>query len=136
MTQFQALPVGFLLPGNTWPEIFLMFVQFTGLVLLVSQLEITTTNETLGQPTGVSVSVHGLTSPGDTKVHLWGDTRDYFEYRPRWAVLTSTIGGVVSGCSFYTPVGKTFPILVARLRQRLLLEAIRLSGLEEVSQLG
>jgi len=128
--------VGFLLPGNAWPEIFLMFVQFSGLVLLISQLSLATPTETLGQPTKVVSSARGLTTPVDTKAHLWRINREYFEYRPRWVLLVTVAGSVLSGCTFYTSAGKTFPILVARLRQSLLAEVIRLSGLEQTPQLG
>jgi hypothetical protein len=128
--------VGFLLPGNAWPEIFLMFVQFSGLVLLVSQLGVSAPSETLGQPVRSTRSARALTTPADTKVHLWEFNRGYFGYRPRWVLLVITMGVVLGGCTFYTPGGKTFPTLVSRLRQSLLVEALRLSGLEENIQLG
>jgi p-aminobenzoyl-glutamate transporter AbgT len=120
--------VGFLLPGGEWPEIFLMFVQFGGLVLLISQLGVASPTETLPQPERPVAPVVGLATPADTKVHLWRTTREYFGYRPRGALLVTVVVGVLQGCTFYTPGGKTFPTLVARLRQSLLAEVIRLSG--------
>lgn len=128
VTQFQVLPVGFLLPGGEWPEIFLMFVQFGGLVLLVSQLGVAAPTETLSPPEQPATPVVALTTPADTKVHLWRTIREYFGYRPRAVVLATLTANVLQGCTFYTPGGKTFPTLVARLRQSLLAEIIRLSG--------
>ena len=136
VTQFQALPVGFLLSDNTWPEIFLMFVQFTGLALVVSQLSIIAVGFTLNKPNRSVLPTLLLLNSVDNKFFLWICQRDYVLYRPRWTLLTTTLGGVLSKCSFYTPGGRTFPALVLRLRKKLLREVLRLSGLGQNIHFG
>lgn len=135
LTQFQVLPLGFLLPGDTWPETFLMFVQFTGLVLLLSQLQVVSVGSILSEATQVSRSLKVLATATDNKVQLWKTIRKGFFYRPRWSLLITTVGGVLGGFNFYTFSGKTFPILLIRLRE-CLLEQLSLSVLDPVHRNG
>jgi len=134
LTGFRALPVGFLSPGEGWPEIFLMFIQFGGLLYFISTLSLVTTppadqklQPLTYQPPRVASfeGVGGL--PVENFFLLWGTHREGFLFRPAAVELTHLVDRVLGGFGFYAP-GKQFPLLGVRLRGRLPREAQKLSS--------
>lgn len=134
LTQFRVLPLGVLTPaGEGWPEIFLLFIQFGGLLFFISLLTLVTPpgEEQRLQPFRVTppeVSTFEVLGglPGENFFFLWGTHREELLFRPSGVELTSLLDRLLGGFTFYTP-GKQFPHLGAKLRQRLAQEATKLS---------
>lgn len=126
--EVRLLPLGALTPGTDWPEIFLMFLQFGGLLYFVSTLTLVA-----HPPEQKIFPLRGVTSstatfdlagggPAENFFLLWGTRRGTFLFRPAGAELTLLVGTLLGGFSFFAP-GKQFPLLGARLRGRLSREA-------------
>lgn len=114
-------------PAEAWPEIFLMLVQFGGLVLVVWSL---------GLPTGGANSltfttpevrkVSSFTTPGENFLSLWVARRGSF-LASRGVTLAEVVGSSLGGVSTL-PVGlKTWFTLREKLRPALLMSELPLN---------
>jgi len=79
LTRFQVLPVGFLSSAEGWPEIFLMFIQFGGLLYFISTLSLV------------------VASSADQKLQP-------LTYQPPRVASFEGVGGP-SGGEFFSPLG-------------------------------
>lgn len=108
--------------GEQWPEIFLMFIQFGGLIWVISKVSLVTTLVGLPKLTSLAIIPTGYLGVGGAPVenffYLWNVNRQHFFFAPAGAALTITVVNVLQSFSFYSP-GKQFPFLLDRLRQRL-----------------
>lgn len=117
-TVWPVLLVG----GEAWPEIFLMFVQFAGLVWILSKVTLNSSTPGLPLLTVWVPPTVGYPTVGGTPVenffHLWHAHRQTLFFAPAAVALTNTVNAVFVQFSFYSP-GKQFPFLLTRLRGRL-----------------
>lgn len=133
LTQVEATGVAALAvdAGAAWPEIFLMFVQFGGLVWVLSRLSLG--GETPGlvplrytPPPALTFANAGAT-PVENFFLLWGSARPGYLFAPAAAEVTAVVARVLAGFAFFSP-GRQFPTLVGHLRQRLARETPKLSA--------
>lgn len=128
-------------PSTGWPELFLMFIQFGGLLYFVSGLTLVVHPDDQGlQPlrytppaTPTFDLVGGL--PVENFFLLWGTYREEFLFRPGAVELTHLVDKVLGGFGFFAP-GKQFPLLSQSLRTRLVCEAQKMSELSEGASHG
>jgi len=118
--------VALAVPSEVWPEIFLMFVQFGGLVLVVWSLGLPAgETSALKFNTPAVREVAGFTSRGEALLFLWSHRRGEF-LTPRGVALTGLVNLVLGGAmGASTPVGKTWPTLREKLRPALLMSEAR-----------
>ena len=121
LTRWSVLAGG-LTPTEAWPELFLMFLQFGGLLFFVSSLTLVVSpTERLTPLVVVTPSVPTPTQVGTLPVEnfflLWGTHREEFLFRPAGVELTYLVERVLGGFGFFNP-GKQFPSLGGRLRER------------------
>lgn len=109
VTMWAAPAVG--VTSEVWPEIFLMFVQFGGLVLVVWTLGVSAPG------TGALTLVHppvrvapSFTTPAAVAVAGWLTNRAGF-FATRGAYLTRAVELVLTGSAPTIQVGKTWPRL-------------------------
>lgn len=136
LTRYAFFPAGGVLtftPPAGWPEIFLMFLQFGGLLFFLSGLTLVVhPPENKLQPlqwTPPGVPTLDLTGglPVENFFLLWGSHREGFLFRPAAAKLTHLVDHLLGGFTFYSP-GKQFPTLGGRLRERFAREVSQLSS--------
>jgi len=123
LTRVEAVAWPVLLTGTeAWPEIFLMFVQFAGLVWILSKLTLANPVPKLSTLTVWAPPTVGYPTVGGAPVenffHLWHTHRQTLFFAPAAAALTTTVTAVFLQFNFYSP-GKQFPFLLNRLRVRL-----------------
>jgi hypothetical protein len=107
-------------PSEVWPEIFLMLVQFGGLVLVVWSVGLpTSSTEKLYFTTPVARQVGGFSTPGEVLVTQWVSRRENF-LTPRGATLAEVVH-LVLGATPVAAGGKTWFTLREKLRPALLM---------------
>lgn len=108
--------------SEAWPEIFLMVVQFGGLLFLVWSLGVpgsNTTRLTLTNPNSSSVAV--FFPSGVSLTEVWSHERPFF-LTPRGAQLTTLIKIVLTGGVSFSFGGKMWFSLREKLRSALMSE--------------
>jgi hypothetical protein len=103
-----------------WPEIFLMVVQFGGLVLVVWSLGLPTENNSLTFTAPTPRVVPNFSTPAAEVVTRWTTQRESF-FTPRGALLTGVVHLVLGGSTSSSFSGKTWVTLREKLRPALLM---------------
>lgn len=116
----------FLVSSEVWPEIFLMFVQFGGLIWVVWSLGLPATpgDEGLLLVSSVPTHVAGFTPGGEPLVVKWIENRGGF-FTPRGVHLTRVVELVLGGGAGPTRIGKTWPTARSGLLSALSLPLLR-----------
>ena len=106
-----------------WPEVFLVFVQFAGLVYFLSRLTLVE-GGTPGltplryTPPPARTFARAGGAAVENFFFLWGHHRGSFLFTPAAAELSVVVDRVLGGFTFFTP-GKVFPLLGLVLRREL-----------------
>lgn len=123
VTQVRAVGAAGLATPEVWPEIFLVFVQFAGLVYFLSRLTLVVhPDEGLTPLRYTPPAEQTFARAGGAAVEnfffLWGHHRRSFFFAPAAAGLSTAVDRALAGFSFFTP-GKVFPLLGVVLKKKL-----------------
>lgn len=125
-------------PAEGWPELVLMFIQFAGLVFVLSKINLVTTEEekltplAWTPPPALTYAAAGAL-PVENFFTLWNHHRDTLFFAPAAGHLTSQVDSVLGGFGFFAP-GKQFPLLSLKLKKKLADRAV--AGLSEPNRGG
>ena len=123
-TWLTTYAAALVVPSEVWPEIFLMLVQFGGLVLVVWSVGLPTGGSSgLTFTTPAVRPVGGFATPGATLLTQGVHCRGAF-LTPRGATLAGVVGLVLGGTFVPTGGVKTWLTLREKLRPALLMSEV------------